>query len=79
MSQLANKGDPDRSLSYKIYTGLRSRIISGALAPGARLRERELADELGVSRMPTYAKPCPNWRPMGSSARSADVALWSHN
>ena len=31
---------------------LRSLIIEGVLAPGARLNERELSEQLGVSRTP---------------------------
>ncbi|MFJ3698562.1 GntR family transcriptional regulator [Streptomyces sp. NPDC090052] len=31
---------------------IRARIISGQYPPGARLRERELSDDLGVSRIP---------------------------
>ena len=29
---------------------LRARILDGALAPGARLRERELCEQYGVAR-----------------------------
>jgi DNA-binding GntR family transcriptional regulator len=47
-----SKSDHDESLSEKVYQLLRTKIISGALPPGTRLRERELADELGVSRIP---------------------------
>jgi DNA-binding GntR family transcriptional regulator len=43
---------PDQSLSARIYAELRNQIITGALPPGTRLRERELAEELGVSRIP---------------------------
>jgi len=42
----------DRSMSERIYHELRAQIITGALLPGTRLRERELAVELGVSRIP---------------------------
>ncbi|MCI1673700.1 MAG: GntR family transcriptional regulator [Bifidobacterium tibiigranuli] len=42
-------GDP---LSQSIYLLLRERIIAGELPPGSRLRERELADSLNVSRVP---------------------------
>lgn len=31
---------------------LRTLIIEGTLAPGARLNERELSEQLGVSRTP---------------------------
>lgn len=56
MSVPIERADPsepsDRSLSAMIYDTLRARIISGALPPGTRLRERELAEELNVSRIP---------------------------
>jgi DNA-binding GntR family transcriptional regulator len=42
----------DRTMSDRIYHELRAQIITGALPPGTRLRERELAEELGVSRIP---------------------------
>lgn len=42
----------DRSLSEKIYQQIRDRIIDGELAPGTRLRERDLAESLDVSRVP---------------------------
>ncbi|MBT2597665.1 GntR family transcriptional regulator [Arthrobacter sp. ISL-72] len=40
------------SLSDGIYQWLRERIIDGTLTPGSRIRERELAEELQVSRIP---------------------------
>ena len=40
------------SSPHRIYVQIRNKIISGELQPGTRLRERELADELGVSRIP---------------------------
>jgi DNA-binding GntR family transcriptional regulator len=40
------------SSPHRIYVQIRNKIISGDLQPGTRLRERELADELGVSRIP---------------------------
>jgi DNA-binding GntR family transcriptional regulator len=45
--------DPDdKALSQRIYEQLRARIIRGDLPPGTRLRERELAEEFSVSRIP---------------------------
>ncbi|ALE04737.1 hypothetical protein AL755_04060 [Arthrobacter sp. ERGS1:01] len=41
-----------RSLTISAYTKIRDRIISGELAPGTWLRERELSAELKVSRVP---------------------------
>jgi DNA-binding GntR family transcriptional regulator len=45
-------GEASTSLSVRIYEQLRARIIRGELAPGTRLRERDLAEELAVSRIP---------------------------
>jgi DNA-binding GntR family transcriptional regulator len=42
----------EESLSHQIYRGIRGEIIRGALAQGSRLRERELAEEFRVSRVP---------------------------
>jgi DNA-binding GntR family transcriptional regulator len=42
----------DKSLSTRLYTELRARIIRGDFPPGTRLRERELAEEFDVSRIP---------------------------
>lgn len=41
-----------RTLSDEAAEKLRSAIRSGALAPGAKLVERDLADRLGMSRIP---------------------------
>ncbi|SOD72603.1 GntR family transcriptional regulator [Jatrophihabitans sp. GAS493] len=51
-NSLSEAEQHDESLSDRIVQQLRNKIITGELAPGARLRERELADELGVSRIP---------------------------
>src|SRR5579884_872618 len=40
------------SLRERVYATLRDAIVSGELAPGARLRDQELAGSLGVSRTP---------------------------
>lgn len=42
----------DDSLSQRVYAQLRSRIVSGLLPSGSRLRERDLAEELEASRVP---------------------------
>lgn len=44
--------DVPGSLTQQIHLELRRQIITGAIAPGQRLRERELAEELGASRVP---------------------------
>ncbi|GIM91594.1 GntR family transcriptional regulator [Paractinoplanes toevensis] len=45
-------GTTDRSLSTQVYEFLRERIISGELEPGRRLVEREICEQLNVSRIP---------------------------
>ncbi|MFD7156586.1 GntR family transcriptional regulator [Kribbella sp. NPDC059898] len=41
-----------RPLRERVRDEIRERIINGDYAPGARIIEREIADELGVSRIP---------------------------
>jgi DNA-binding GntR family transcriptional regulator len=41
-----------QSLRDAVTTALRNRIASGELAPGTRVVERQVADQLGVSRVP---------------------------
>ncbi|MGH3031308.1 MAG: GntR family transcriptional regulator [Gaiellaceae bacterium] len=41
-----------RSVVDDVHQALLERIVAGELAPGARLRQEALADELGVSRTP---------------------------
>lgn len=41
-----------QKLSDHVYDALCDAIVNGSLAPGARLREAEVADALGVSRTP---------------------------
>lgn len=45
-------GTVDRSLSEQTYEYLRTAIIEGTIVPGTWLRERELAEQLNVSRIP---------------------------
>lgn len=40
------------TLNQKVYQQLRRKLLRGDLAPGAQLDERQLAEELGVSRTP---------------------------
>ena len=40
------------SLRDSVTQALRERIVSGDLAPGSRVVERQVADQLGVSRVP---------------------------
>lgn len=43
---------PSSTLSSQVYTMLRQRIVVGDYPPGMRLTERNLAEVLGVSRVP---------------------------
>lgn len=43
---------PATDAALNVYTALRTRLSTGRYAPGDRLAEVELADELGVSRTP---------------------------
>ncbi|MFC5786627.1 MULTISPECIES: GntR family transcriptional regulator [Streptomyces] len=45
-------GETHQSLRERVYVELRERIIEGTFPAGMRLVERELADQLGVSRIP---------------------------
>ncbi len=45
-------GDSPVALDEFVYEWVRDRIIDGTLPTGSRLRERELAEELQVSRIP---------------------------
>lgn len=45
-------GVADLSLSAQIYETVRERIIEGILQAGTRIRERDLAEEFQVSRIP---------------------------
>lgn len=49
---ISGVSDASGSLTQRIHLTLRRQIITGTLKPGQRLRERELADEMGVSRVP---------------------------
>lgn len=42
----------DQAASARIAAELRSRIIRGILVPGTRIRQEEIAEEFGVSRLP---------------------------
>ncbi|MEV7005176.1 GntR family transcriptional regulator [Streptosporangium sp. NPDC051022] len=43
---------PGLSLDQLAYEWVRERIIDGTYKPGARIRERTVAEELGISRIP---------------------------
>jgi DNA-binding GntR family transcriptional regulator len=52
---VATAADPQQPLAAvreRVQAELRERIVSGQLPPGARLVERELAEAMGVSRVP---------------------------
>jgi DNA-binding GntR family transcriptional regulator len=42
----------NNSLRHRVYAALQIAIVTGELAPGARVRDQELATRLGVSRTP---------------------------
>ena len=44
--------ETDRSSSQRIASELRVRILNGTLPPGERIRQEELADDFGASRLP---------------------------
>jgi DNA-binding GntR family transcriptional regulator len=48
--------DPDAgvSASRRVYLCLRQRIVEMSMLPGARIVEREIAEELGISRTPVH-------------------------
>ncbi len=46
--------NPAQPLTAAAYESLRESICTGALAPGTRLIQSELADKLGVSRLPVH-------------------------
>lgn len=47
----SSPAQPGRSAD-RVYDALLTRIVQGALAPGTRIVERDVADRLGVSRTP---------------------------
>ncbi|AQP51600.1 GntR family transcriptional regulator [Tessaracoccus flavescens] len=52
-----NLGATPRSLAERARDHIRERITSGQYPPGSRIKERELSEELGISRMlPTWGR-----------------------
>jgi DNA-binding GntR family transcriptional regulator len=49
---LPTRTDPTLTVSEQIAAQVGDRILSGAMPPGARIGEQELADEFSVSRGP---------------------------
>lgn len=47
-----NLGATQRSLAERARDHIRERITSGQYPPGSRIKERELSEELGISRIP---------------------------
>lgn len=43
-----------QDLSYEIYKKLKHMIVSNQLTPGTKLKQEQLAESFGVSRMPLY-------------------------
>src|SRR2546422_7812129 len=52
MSSTTTKIEPLGAVRERVLASLRQEIIAGSLRPGDRLVERELAERLGVSRVP---------------------------
>lgn len=52
MSDLAEKAAKVGSATQKALQHLRFQIISGALMPGEQIRQQEMAEQLGISRVP---------------------------
>lgn len=50
--RLTSVDESSRTLHAQVVGQLREAIVSGRIAPGTRLRTQDLADELGVSRIP---------------------------
>lgn len=48
-------GSSTASLKQRAYAALKSRIVSGTLAPGTLLSERQLAQSLNMSKTPVHA------------------------
>lgn len=46
--------DDTVSAARRVYLSLRQRIVDMSMLPGARIVERELAEELGISRTPVH-------------------------
>ncbi|UVI29541.1 GntR family transcriptional regulator [Paenibacillus spongiae] len=52
MSEFTFKQQANTSLREKVTSDLREAILSGNLLPGARLREMDIAQQMGISRGP---------------------------
>jgi DNA-binding GntR family transcriptional regulator len=50
--EVSRRGAPPDALRSDVYRPLSALIVSGTLAPGARISEAHLAERLGVSRTP---------------------------
>ncbi len=49
---MSNPATRDGNASARVADALRASILSGELAPGMRIRQEELAEQLGASRIP---------------------------
>ena len=65
-----------RALSDDVASRLRAAILSGAFAPGERLREEALARALGVSRGPVR-EALSSWNGRDWSSSTATAVRWS--
>jgi DNA-binding GntR family transcriptional regulator len=53
-SIVSSERDAGVSASRRVYLCLRQRIVEMSMLPGARIIEREIAEELGISRTPVH-------------------------
>jgi DNA-binding GntR family transcriptional regulator len=53
-SIVSDEPDAAVSASRRVYLCLRQRIVEMSMLPGARIVEREIAEELGISRTPVH-------------------------
>jgi DNA-binding GntR family transcriptional regulator len=49
-----NDADPGVTLARRVYLCLRQRIVEMSMLPGERIVERDIAEELGISRTPVH-------------------------
>jgi len=59
-----------RSLRDLAYEDIRDAILSGALPPGRRIKERDVAAQMGISTTPVKEALTASWSRRGSSSPS---------
>ncbi|WP_419760953.1 GntR family transcriptional regulator [Microbacterium hominis] len=63
------------SLSDEVYARIGAAIVDGSLAPGERLRDGDIAAQLGISRTATPARRARRSRRRGDAATAPRSAL----